>query len=254
MLKLGLPVCVAVLFVAAPSPATPPLVGYQGRVLDALGAPVNGNVALGFALFAASAGGPALWSETHPSVGVVDGVYNVDLGSVVPLDPALLAGPERWLEVTVNGETLAPRQRFTSAPYALRAGALDAPALPSFDALRGLPCNLGTPGAGTLTVTYATNETGAVSFGCTPNQSFLLSVSLPGASTVITSTPPGITCSTIPTADCSEIYLANTSVVLLRGSSPGCTAAWGGACSGSGSQCTVLMDGAKSVSLNLICN
>src|SRR5262245_37578510 len=98
-------VCVVVLLcLALPALAAPPLVSYQGRLLDQTGVPVNGSVSLGFALFAASSGGSALWTETQPSVSVLDGVYSVNLGSVTPLTPALLDGAERWLEVTVNGE------------------------------------------------------------------------------------------------------------------------------------------------------
>jgi hypothetical protein len=39
---------------------------------------------------------------------------SVELGSVVPLDASLLAGPERWLQVSVNGEVMTPRERFDS--------------------------------------------------------------------------------------------------------------------------------------------
>lgn len=49
---------------------------------------------------------------------MVDGLANLEIGSVTPLDPALFAQP-LWMEITVDGETLSPRQKMTGAPYAL---------------------------------------------------------------------------------------------------------------------------------------
>ena len=250
-------VFLGVVLVAVGGAAAPTLVSYQGLLVDSQGAPQNGTVNLGFALFAAASGGAALWSETQSGVVVVDGVYSVNLGSNVPLTPSLLAGTERWLEVTVNGEAMAPRQRFTSAPYALRAGALDGPALPSLDALAGLPCNLGSAGVGTLQVSYAANQTGAVSLACVPSQSFTLTVStVPGIGVIaasVGSNPAGINCTPQAGSDCSETYLAMTNVVLTRTTLAGCTYQWSGACSGNVQQCTVVMDAAKSVTLTTTC-
>ncbi len=108
---------------AAPSvrAAVPGEVSFQGLLLDSAGAPLTGTVTLGFALFEAATGGAALWSESHPGVAVQDGVYQVALGSSAPLPPEVLAGGSLWLEVEVEGELLAPRQRLLAVPYALRA-------------------------------------------------------------------------------------------------------------------------------------
>lgn len=101
--------------------AVPGSVSFQGLLLDAAGAPLTGTVSLDFSLFDAAAGGSPLWSESHPGIAVQDGVYQVALGSSVPLPQAVLVGGSLWLEVEVDGEVLAPRQRLLAVPYALRA-------------------------------------------------------------------------------------------------------------------------------------
>ncbi len=91
---------------------------FQGLLLDAAGQPVTDTVDLEFALFPVISGGTALWSESHPGVLAVDGVYSVNLGSVVPIDAGILSGGAVFLEIEVEGETLAPRQQLLSVPYA----------------------------------------------------------------------------------------------------------------------------------------
>lgn len=115
-------VLLAALLLASPLfAAVPGQVNYQGLLLDDQGQPVTGNVDLAFTLFDASSGGSSLWSEAHADVAVLDGVYDVVLGSSVPLTPQLVAGGALYLEIEVEGETLAPRQRLVAVPYALQA-------------------------------------------------------------------------------------------------------------------------------------
>ena len=65
----------------------PQTISYQGVLTDELGILIaDGNHELTFMIYDIDEGGPALWSETHLSVAVVDGVFNVILGSVVPLN------------------------------------------------------------------------------------------------------------------------------------------------------------------------
>ena len=99
----------------------PDKLGYQGRLLDGAGAPVNGMVSLSFSLYDSAAGGNLLWSEAQ-TLGLTDGYYATFLGDVQPLGPALFDGSERFLEIAVGGAgALSPRQRVASAPYALSA-------------------------------------------------------------------------------------------------------------------------------------
>ncbi len=111
---------VGALLGATPAAAqVPSRVPFQGLLLDAGGAPINDAVDLDFELFDALTNGNSLWSESHPGVIVVDGVYSVDLGSSVPLGSAVLAGGAAFLEITVSGETLVPRQQLLAVPYSL---------------------------------------------------------------------------------------------------------------------------------------
>ncbi len=112
----------SLLLAALPAVASVPgEVSFQGLLLDAGGQPVTGSIDFDFALFATATGGTALWSESHTGVAVQDGVYQVSLGATTPLTPALLAGGSLHLEISVDGNTLAPRQRLLAVPYALRA-------------------------------------------------------------------------------------------------------------------------------------
>ncbi len=98
--------------------SVPTRVPFQGLLLDSGGAPVTAVVSLDFELFDALVAGASLWSESHPGVTVVDGVYSVDLGATNPLDAAVFTDGAAFLEITVDGETLVPRQQMLAVPYA----------------------------------------------------------------------------------------------------------------------------------------
>jgi len=100
---------------------------YQGKLTDTEGNPLTGPYNMTFYLFTAASGGSAIWSENHTSVAVTDGIYNVILGSINPLATGLFNDNDLvYLEVEIEGESLAPRQQLTSAPYALKARVSDA--------------------------------------------------------------------------------------------------------------------------------
>jgi len=103
-------------------PVQPPrLINYQGRLSDASGVAVGGTVSMRFQIFTSLAGATVAWGETQASVSVQQGIYSVLLGSVSPLAPGIFSNPELYLEVSVNGEALTPRQRITSVPFAVKA-------------------------------------------------------------------------------------------------------------------------------------
>jgi hypothetical protein len=122
---VGLVVGVLLLFSAA-AYAVPTVINYQGVLTDDLGAVFNGTVSLTFTLFDQDTAGTAVWSESHSGVAINNGVYSIALGSVNAgtLTAELFSADDLWLEVTVNGETLSPRQRLTSVPYAKNADLL----------------------------------------------------------------------------------------------------------------------------------
>lgn len=110
---------------AAAAQQVPLAVNFQGRLTDSAGGLVSGTRSLGFKIFASSAGGAPLWSETQASVAVSSGLFSAILGSANPLSPSLFSGPNAWLEVSVGTSTLAPRKRLAlPSPYTHDAAAL----------------------------------------------------------------------------------------------------------------------------------
>jgi len=102
----------------------PNLLNYQGRLLNGTNL-VNATVGLTLSLHSASAGGSLLYRDSNQVI-VVDGLYNTFLGDGTlsgNLDDAM-EYPEVWLEATINGTTLTPRERLAAVPYALRVSSL----------------------------------------------------------------------------------------------------------------------------------
>ncbi|MDH5711609.1 MAG: hypothetical protein OEZ15_08105 [Gammaproteobacteria bacterium] len=114
-------VIVALLFPVAAFCGVPGQVNFQGVLLNSASQAVNGSVNFNFTLFDAATGGAQLWSESQVGVPVTDGMYSVALGSVTPLSTGILSGGAVYLEVSVGGEILSPRQRLLAVPYALNA-------------------------------------------------------------------------------------------------------------------------------------
>ncbi len=115
----------------------PQVINYQGQITDAGGNPANGTLTLVFAIFSTASGGSALYSETQ-SVTVSNGVFNVLIGSVNPVPLTLFdSGPDRYLEITVNGTVLTPRRRFGSVPYAFTSRGGDITAVNAGTGLTG---------------------------------------------------------------------------------------------------------------------
>ena len=100
---------------------------YQGQLKSA-GAPLNASVNLQFSLWdAPGTGSPPTGGTqigaTQASNGVVvtGGLFTVQLNAGGEFGAAAFNGERRWLQITVDGTPLAPRQEITPAPYALFA-------------------------------------------------------------------------------------------------------------------------------------
>lgn len=97
----------------------PHLLNYQGRLTDASGKPLaDGTQAITFRIYDAETAGNLLWEETQ-SIATQKGIFNVLLGSVTSLN--LTFDKPYFLEIKVGIEVMSPRQRITSAGYAIRA-------------------------------------------------------------------------------------------------------------------------------------
>jgi hypothetical protein len=101
-----------------PSAATPQTIKVQGSLTDRASGnplPAQGTYNMTFALFDAEFGGVAITTIGPLSVDVQQGRFQVDL----PLSTGQFQLPDRYLQIAVGGETLTPRVRLTSAPFAL---------------------------------------------------------------------------------------------------------------------------------------
>lgn len=100
----------------------PHQINYQGRLTDGTGDPVDGLHSITFKIYSSSAGGTAVWSETHSSIPVSNGLFNVVLGSVTTLGNAVFASQPRWLGISVDGSPeLVPRTQIIAVAYAYHA-------------------------------------------------------------------------------------------------------------------------------------
>jgi hypothetical protein len=98
----------------------PRKINYQGRLTDPVsGLPLAGAHDLEFRLYDTGSGGTPIWSEPQTVGADSVGVFSVVLGSETAIAMAF-DGPV-WLEVAVDGETLAPRREIVSVPYAFHA-------------------------------------------------------------------------------------------------------------------------------------
>lgn len=121
MNKLALVLTLA-LATAAHAQGAPGTISFVARLADA-GQPITGAHNLDVALFDASTGGSAVWSESRTGVTIPsDGILYLDLGSVTPLDANVFSGGKKYLEVTIDAQITTPRIVIESAPYAIRSG------------------------------------------------------------------------------------------------------------------------------------
>ncbi len=100
--------------------AQPPLIHYQGRLVDGTNL-VNGSVGLSLRLYDAALGGTLLYEDSS-TVAVVDGLYVAVIGDQPAITNTLvraLLETNVHLEVVVDGVPLDPREPLVSVPYAL---------------------------------------------------------------------------------------------------------------------------------------
>ena len=100
----------------------PQMFRYQGRILDN-DVLVSGNLEFSFKLYDSPTGGSSLYTDTG-TVTVVDGLYSTMVGDDTSSGGdlgAALNNPAVYLEIVAGGETLTPRERIVSVPYAMNS-------------------------------------------------------------------------------------------------------------------------------------
>jgi hypothetical protein len=111
--------------------AVPNYINYQGRLLDNNGIPITqSGMTMVVSIWTAPTAGTKLYQENQ-TVNVDDGVYTFQIGNgtggTPAWNPASLfnTSSPRFVELTVQGQTLTPRMQLLSAPFTLQSGNSD---------------------------------------------------------------------------------------------------------------------------------
>lgn len=107
----------------APAGTVPGGIHYQGRLEDN-GLPAQGARTMRFRLYdqLAQPGGTLVWDSGDLAVSVSQGIFGADLA--IPVS-ALSGAAAKFLEVTVSGVILSPREALGTVPYALIAKTIE---------------------------------------------------------------------------------------------------------------------------------
>jgi len=113
---LFLIMALSVPFQATGQSSHPQTISFQGFLTDPGGAALTDTLEIVFTLYDSTS--TSVWTETHPAVAVIDGVFLVRLGSVASFQ--LFWNQPYELGVAVAGDPeMTPRTPLDSAPYLL---------------------------------------------------------------------------------------------------------------------------------------
>ena len=109
----------------ASTPAVPGVLPYQGTLVNSQGNPVEGLFNMTFFIYPEPEGGTALWTEAHAGgngVPVAQGLFNVNLGSLVPIPTDIWDQAPLFLGVQVGTDSeMLPRLQIGGVPAAMQA-------------------------------------------------------------------------------------------------------------------------------------
>jgi len=113
-------VAVGACSIVARAQSVPDAIAYQGKLTNAAGVPVSdGTHMVVFRFYNAATGSGLLWTSSTVAVTTNGGLFTAYIQSV---PTRVFDGDQVWLEVQADGQTVSPRVRFVSVPYAIRAG------------------------------------------------------------------------------------------------------------------------------------
>ncbi len=102
--------------------SVPDQINYQGYLVNSSDtSAVTDILDMTFEIFDDPIYGYPLWSETHDSVEVTNGLFNV----LLRIPDTLFTGRELWLQTKIEEEFLWPRKKLVSVPYGYRSGVAD---------------------------------------------------------------------------------------------------------------------------------
>ena len=117
-------VLIILVFLASLSLAEiPRMINYQGMLTDDSGNPLTDTLDMKFWIYNSETNGDLKWGETQNQVPIIDGLFNVILGSVDAIN--LDFSEDYWLDITVGLDHIPQRLKFTSVGYAYRAQRAD---------------------------------------------------------------------------------------------------------------------------------
>ncbi len=120
MRKILILVAILLLVAVSALAEVPKVINYQAKLTDADGVALNGDYDITFSIWDDATGGTRVWGpETHSSVTVTNGLFDVQLGTITTL--GIDFSDSLWVEVEVEGVTLGPREKLGTVPYAFRA-------------------------------------------------------------------------------------------------------------------------------------
>ena len=138
--------------------AVPQTMSYQGILRDSNGDLQDGTFPMTLKIYDAVTGGNLEYTHGPTNAAVSNGLYNIEM----PATAEVFDGSNRWLEITVGSDTLAPRLKINSVAYAIRAETVDDNAITGAKLANDININTtGSIAATTLTIdNFLTGGTG----------------------------------------------------------------------------------------------
>ncbi len=104
----------------------PQTMTYQGKLVNSSGLGICDTLPMTFKLYTVASGGLPIWEEGHTGINeivVSKGLFTVELGSIDPFD--LGFDNDYYLEITVDGDVMSPRQTLSTSAYSFRTAIAD---------------------------------------------------------------------------------------------------------------------------------
>jgi hypothetical protein len=124
LILCGLFLTVSALFAADARGAVPQLIDYQGYLMES-GAAVTGSKSITFSLYDAASGGTQLCTSGAQTITITKGVFTYQIGSSGCTLSSINWDNPVYLELNVQGTTLAPREQVAGAAYSVQTKAMN---------------------------------------------------------------------------------------------------------------------------------